>query len=78
MRTIRKGPEPKSLLEYRKAADAHYDGYQAKQDVREQLVAEQRALCCYCQSRIRARQCPQKQLSLASRNEVMLGSSRRS
>lgn len=54
MRTIRKGPEPKSLLEYRKAADAHYDGYQAKQDVREQLVAEQRGLCCYCQSRIRA------------------------
>lgn len=54
MRTIQKGPEPNSLLEYRKKADAHYDGYQDKQDVREQLVAEQRGLCCYCQSRIRA------------------------
>lgn len=54
MRTIQKGPEPKSLLEYRKAADAHYDGFQEKQDVRQQLVTEQRGLCCYCQSRIRA------------------------
>jgi uncharacterized protein (TIGR02646 family) len=54
MRTIQKGPEPKSLLEYRKTADAHYDGYQEKQEVREQLVKEQRGLCCYCQSRIRA------------------------
>jgi uncharacterized protein (TIGR02646 family) len=54
MRTIQKGPEPRSLLEYRKSADACYDGYQDKQDVRDQLVEEQRGLCCYCQSRIRA------------------------
>jgi uncharacterized protein (TIGR02646 family) len=54
MRTIQKGAEPRSLLEYRKTADAHYDGYQDKQEVRDQLVLEQRGLCCYCQSRIRA------------------------
>lgn len=54
MRTIQKGVEPRSLLEYRKTADPHYDGYQDKQEVRDQLVHEQRGLCCYCQSRIRA------------------------
>ena len=54
MRTIQKGREPRSLLQYRMSADAHYDGYQDKQDVRVQLVEEQRGLCCYCQSRIRA------------------------
>jgi uncharacterized protein (TIGR02646 family) len=54
MRTIKKGPVPNSLLEYRKAANAKYDDYHDKQDVRQQLVADQRGLCCYCQSRIRA------------------------
>jgi uncharacterized protein (TIGR02646 family) len=54
MRTILKGAEPKSLLAYRKSGDASYEGYQDKQDVRDQLVREQRGLCCYCQSRIYA------------------------
>lgn len=42
------------MVVYRRIADAHYDGYQDKQDVRDQLVSEQRGLCCYCQSRIRS------------------------
>lgn len=53
MRTIQKEKEPNSLLQYRKTVDASYDGYPNKQDVRDQLVREQRGLCCYCQSRIR-------------------------
>lgn len=53
MRTIQKGKEPNSLVEYRKQADATYKGYREKQDVRDQLVQEQRGLCCYCQRRIR-------------------------
>ena len=54
MRTIQKGREPASLTEYRKQPDADYDNYTDKAALRQALVAEQRALCCYCQSRIRA------------------------
>ena len=56
MRTIKKGREPRSLQSYRLTQDSTYDGLpsQAKQDIRDQLVNEQRGLCCYCQSRIRA------------------------
>lgn len=54
MRTIRKNKEPNVLTEYRKKADASYDGYSDMQELRGQLVSEQRGLCCYCQSRIRA------------------------
>lgn len=54
MRTIQKGQEPNSLLEYRKNGNTTYGEYTEKQDIRLQLVSEQRGLCCYCQSRIRA------------------------
>lgn len=54
MRTIRKGNEPDSLLEYRKTENATFEGYPEKHDLQTQIVAEQRGLCCYCQSRIRA------------------------
>jgi len=54
MRTIVKGTEPTSLSEYRAAPGANYQGYSDKDTLRNSLVNEQRGLCCYCLSRIRA------------------------
>jgi uncharacterized protein (TIGR02646 family) len=53
MRTIQKGPEPPTLTQHRKKPHADYDNYTDKATLRIVLVAEQRGLCCYCQSRIR-------------------------
>lgn len=53
---ISKGAEPRSLTERRATVAAGdprgYDDYREKDDVRATLVAEQRALCCYCMGRI--------------------------
>ena len=54
MRAIQKNTEPRSLTEHRKQTHADYDNYADKDTLRHSLVAEQRGLCCYCQSRIRA------------------------
>ena len=54
MRTIPKGPEPVTLTQHRQKPYADYDNYADKAALRQALVAEQRGLCCYCQSRIRA------------------------
>lgn len=54
MRTIQKGREPQSLTQHRRMPHADYDSYRDKKRLREALVTEQRGLCCYCQSRIRA------------------------
>jgi uncharacterized protein (TIGR02646 family) len=56
MRRILKGAEPASLIEYRSAAGrtADYESYGDKDALRANLVKEQRGLCCYCLSRIRA------------------------
>lgn len=54
MRTILKGREPTSLTQHRQQPHADYDNYADKATLRQVLVAEQRGLCCYCQSRIRA------------------------
>jgi uncharacterized protein (TIGR02646 family) len=54
MRALHKGKEPASLTEYRKGVHATYEGYPDKDTLRAFLVAEQRGLCCYCMSRIRA------------------------
>jgi uncharacterized protein (TIGR02646 family) len=55
MRTIRKGDEPASLTEYRATGgERNYEDYPDKDVLRTYLVAEQRGLCCYCLSRIRA------------------------
>jgi uncharacterized protein (TIGR02646 family) len=54
MRTIRKGLEPASLTQHRKSAHADYGNYADKQTLRVFLVNDQRGLCCYCLSRIRA------------------------
>lgn len=55
MRTIQKGREPKLLETYRQRGGATFDTLptNVKEKIQEQLVAEQRGLCCYCQSRIR-------------------------
>lgn len=53
MRTIKKNTEPGSLTAHRKQPNADYDNYADKDTLRQSLVAEQRGLCCYCQSRIR-------------------------
>lgn len=54
MRTILKGPEPATLTQHRQQPHADYENYTDKAALRAALVAEQRGLCCYCQSRIRA------------------------
>ena len=52
MRAITKGPEPASLTAHRQTPHCDYDNYTAKDDLRHQLVSEQRRLCCYCMGRI--------------------------
>jgi len=54
MRTIQKGLEPASLTRHRQQPHADYDNFADKAALRQALLAEQRGLCCYCQSRIRA------------------------
>lgn len=54
MRTIQKGQEPATLTLHRQTPHADYDNYTDKAALRQALVSEQRGLCCYCQSRIRA------------------------
>lgn len=62
MQTITKGREPSCLAEHR-AAGRGWDREEfsdCKQTVREALVKEQHALCCYCQSRIRPEEASMK------------------
>jgi uncharacterized protein (TIGR02646 family) len=54
MRTILKGAEPASLAQHR-SAGGDYGSYREKDALRALLVKEQRGLCCYCLSRVRAR-----------------------
>lgn len=53
MRTILKQREPSSLTKHR-TAGGDYKSYQDKETLRNQLVREQRGICCYCMSRIHA------------------------
>ncbi|MFO0644233.1 MAG: retron system putative HNH endonuclease [Polyangiaceae bacterium] len=57
MRTITKGKEPASLAKHRMTEHCDYENYgkDEKQELREALVREQRAICCYCMNRIVAR-----------------------
>lgn len=52
MRRIVKQAEPQSLTQHRANAHAGYDNYQQKDELRDSLVAEQGAICCYCLRRI--------------------------
>jgi uncharacterized protein (TIGR02646 family) len=54
MKAIRKQQEPQSLVHHRANTHADYDNYQHKDDLRQSLVAEQGAICCYCMQRIHA------------------------
>ncbi len=56
MRSIRKKREPRLLETYRQRDGATFDNLPSdiKEQIQEQLVQEQRGLCCYCQSRIHA------------------------
>lgn len=54
MRQIRKLPEPESLTQHRATPGSTYNDYRDKQGLRDQLILEQRGLCCYCLCRIRA------------------------
>ncbi len=54
MRTIVKGSEPISLMQHRSDPHANYDNYTDKETLRDFLVKEQRGICCYCLSRIKA------------------------
>lgn len=53
---ITKGAEPTSLTRHRarhsEEAPSDYNNYPEKGELRAALVAEQKALCCYCTSRI--------------------------
>jgi uncharacterized protein (TIGR02646 family) len=53
VRAIVKAAEPTSLTEHRLTPHSGYANYAAKDDLRANLVAEQRGLCCYCMGRIR-------------------------
>jgi uncharacterized protein (TIGR02646 family) len=53
MRNIQKQTEPKSLTQHRANTNADYDNYAQKKDLRDNLVGEQRGICCYCMQRIR-------------------------
>lgn len=48
---IRKGDAPDSLIQYRKATNAYFDGCN-KDDIRDKLLKEQGHLCAYCMCRI--------------------------
>ncbi len=55
MRAIHKGPEPASLTRHRAVPGATYKDKSFtpfKDDIRDALLAEQLALCCYCTRRI--------------------------
>lgn len=58
MRAIRKSGEPPALAEWRRqnpnATDWKALGVEAKRAVQDRLVADQFALCAYCEGRIRA------------------------
>jgi uncharacterized protein (TIGR02646 family) len=58
MKAIQKLVEPQSLVQHRASANADYDNYQPKGDLRVGLCDEQGAICCYCLQRIHAT--PQK------------------
>ncbi len=51
---ISKRREPPSLTEHRSSPSATYSNYTHTAELTAALVAEQRGLCCYCLSRIRA------------------------
>jgi len=54
MKKIIKQSEPRSLVEHRSQANANYENYPNKDDLRKSLLKEQGYICCYCMSRIKS------------------------
>lgn len=54
MKKIIKQSEPRSLVKHRSQANANYDNYPDKDDLRKSLLKEQGYICCYCMSRIKS------------------------
>lgn len=54
MRTIAKNPEPASLKRHRQSG-GKYGTYRSRDELLAALVKEQRGLCCYCMTRIPAK-----------------------
>jgi len=52
MRSIAKGPEPRTLVEHRANTHSDYTNYADKDSLRGALVRDQRGLCCYCMTRV--------------------------
>jgi uncharacterized protein (TIGR02646 family) len=52
VRQIVKQQEPPSLTAHRQTPYSTYNNYAAKDELRNALVAEQGAICCYCMGRI--------------------------
>lgn len=52
MKHVRKGKEPRELLQHRLTPGANYDNFQRKDVLRQALVSEQGYLCAYCMGRI--------------------------
>jgi uncharacterized protein (TIGR02646 family) len=67
MRLIRRGPEPPLLLGFRKTPGARYDGLpsDAKLELRQALVREQRGLCCFCMQRVEPEVSPALRVKIA-------------
>lgn len=54
MRNIRKNHEPRCLTQYRCQANADYNNFNGKQDLRDSLISEQGGICAYCMQRIQS------------------------
>ena len=52
MRSITKWGEPRGLARHRQTPHSDYDNFSDKDALRQALVTEQRALCCYCMCRL--------------------------
>lgn len=52
MKHITKAHEPHSLTQYRLQQHSSYEGYPAKNDLRNSLIDEQGGICCYCMRRV--------------------------
>lgn len=55
MRRVNKGPEPPSLFEHRcdEVVSPTWDNYQGRAQARQHALAEQRAICAFCQAPLR-------------------------
>lgn len=72
---IKKGSEPKSLIEYRanksNLADITYNNFQEKDDIRKALLDEQGHICAYCMQRITIENMKIEHFACQSENESL-------